>query len=462
MAQRQVPVAGTRAPGTEETPLDAAAFATMMRSLGPYEFEPELALAVSGGRDSMALALLADAWARDRGGAVVALTVDHGLRPNSAAEARQVRDWLAARGIAQQTLKWQGPKPRTGLQEAARKARHALLRNWCRAHGIPHLLLAHQRDDQAETFLMRLGRGSGLDGLAGIPALRGDGGVRLLRPLLSVPRTRLAATLRDRGQAWIDDPSNENPAFERARLAPTLRSLDEIGIDTRRLAEAAARAGLGRAALEREVAALAARAVEPSPAGYCRLDPAVLRAAPPDAGRALLRRLLMTVSGTEHPPRSRPLERLSTALRQGLIKGGRTLGGCRLVPWRGALVVARESRRLPEPVAMSPARPARWDRFECVLKGAAPAAGGRFQVAALGLVGWRQLKTAGVVPPGGMPAFVVRTLPSLVDRRGVVAVPHLGFRRADAVGLEFSALFGPIHPLAVVPFTVASPPDVII
>jgi tRNA(Ile)-lysidine synthase len=111
---------------------------------------------------------------------------------------------------------------------------------------------------------------------------------------------------------------------------------------------------------------------------------------------------------------------------------------------------------------MSPARPARWDRFECVLKGAAAAAGGRFQVAALGLVGWRQLKTAGVVPPGGMPAFVVRTLPSLVDRRGVVAVPHLGFRRADAVGLEFSAFFGPIHPLAVVPFTVASPPDGII
>jgi tRNA(Ile)-lysidine synthase len=445
--------------GGADEPLDAATFDDLMRPLGPFEPEPELALAVSGGRDSMALALLADDWARRRGGRAVALTVVHGLRPGAAGEARQVRDWLDARGIAQHTLEWRGPKPTSAVQAAARRARYRLLQAWCRRHGVLHLVLAHQREDQAETVLLRLGHGSGLDGLAAMPALRGQAGVRLLRPLLAVPRARLAATLLDRGQAWIDDPSNRDTAFERTRLGAALDRLDDVGIEPRRLVEAAIRVGRGRAALERETARLAAASVRPWPAGFCRLDPVPLRAAPADTSRALLRRLLMTVGGAEYPPAGASLERLSSVLRQDRLGRGRTLGGCRVAPWRGSLVVARESRNLPAGVAVRGAGRLHWDRFACALRGPAAAEAGPFTIAALGADGWRSLQAADVARPAGLPAFVAPTLPALWDRHGLLAAPHLSYRRDDAVKLEFSVIFQPLHSLAAVPFTVASGAD---
>ena len=171
-----------------------------MAPLGPFEPAPRVAVAVSGGSDSLALCLLADRWARARGGAVFGLTVDHRLRPESGAEAAQVRRWLAARAISHRTLRWTGTRPVSGIQEEARAARLALLVGWCRRAHVLHLLLGHQREDQAETVLQRLVRGSGIDGLAAMAPVRlamepDGGGVRLLRPLLSVSRDALTASL---------------------------------------------------------------------------------------------------------------------------------------------------------------------------------------------------------------------------------------------------------------------------
>src|SRR5262249_20106992 len=186
---------------------------------GPFESRPHLAVAVSGGRDSMALALLVAAWAERRGGRVTAITVDHGLRPEAAAEARQVGRWLRAHGITHRTLRWRPPAGALpgGLQAAARAGRYAPPCGWGRPRGVLHLALAHQQEDQAETLLLRLARGSGLDGLAAMAPIAERMGVRLLRPLLSVPRARLRATLVAAPQPWIDDPSNENPAHARIR-----------------------------------------------------------------------------------------------------------------------------------------------------------------------------------------------------------------------------------------------------
>src|SRR5438067_8728243 len=125
---------------------------------------------------------------------------------------------MAARGIEHHVLAWSGPKPATGVQEAARAARYRLLAEWCRAQGCLHLLTAHHREDQAETHLIRRRAGSGIDGLAGMAAVRELPGCRLVRPLLSVPRARLAALLAAEGQPFLQDPSTLNPAFERARL----------------------------------------------------------------------------------------------------------------------------------------------------------------------------------------------------------------------------------------------------
>ncbi|MAG22807.1 MAG: tRNA lysidine(34) synthetase TilS, partial [Rhodospirillaceae bacterium] len=192
-------------------------FSALMKGLGPFEPEPCVAVAVSGGCDSMALALLAHDWAQGRGGQTVALSVDHRLRWESGAEARQAGRWLKARGLTHHILSWTGDKPRHGVQAAAREARYRLLFDWCRRHGVLHLLLAHHQEDQAETFLLRLGRGSGVDGLAGMAPLSEVPTMRLLRPLLDVPKARLVATLQSRGQEWVEDPSNRDLAYARVR-----------------------------------------------------------------------------------------------------------------------------------------------------------------------------------------------------------------------------------------------------
>lgn len=205
-------------PAAPKRPFTVAELGATLDAIGGFEPQPMIAVAVSGGPDSLALAILADRWARARGGTAWALTVDHGLRPESAAESEIVGGWLAARRIPHAVLSWEGAKPATGIQEAARTARYRLLTAWCAARGCLHLLLAHHREDQAETFLIRRRAGSGMDGLAGMAAVRELPHVRLVRPLLAVAKTRLVALLGAEGQDFLRDPSNANPIFERSRL----------------------------------------------------------------------------------------------------------------------------------------------------------------------------------------------------------------------------------------------------
>ena len=155
------------------------AFKKLMADMGPFETQPHIAVAVSGGADSLCLALLAGRWAKRMDGKATALTVDHGLRDQSAEEALQVGRWLHSEGMDHDILDWQGPKPKTGIQAAARAARYGLMQAWCREQEVLHLALAHTQDDQAETFLLRLGAGSGADGLAAMTAIRETADVRL-------------------------------------------------------------------------------------------------------------------------------------------------------------------------------------------------------------------------------------------------------------------------------------------
>src|SRR5262249_20564479 len=193
--------------------LRAIEFDRLMKAVGPFELRPHLAVALSGGRDSMALALLVAAWAERRGGRITAITVDHGLRPEAAAEAHQVGRSLRTRGIAHRILRWRPPAGALpgGLQAAARAARYELLCGWCRRHGVLHLALAHQQEDQAETLLLRLARGSGLDGLAAMAPVAERASVRLIRPLLPIARVRLRATPAPPPPARIDHPPTHDP-----------------------------------------------------------------------------------------------------------------------------------------------------------------------------------------------------------------------------------------------------------
>ncbi len=207
-------------------------FADCMAALAPYEPAPVLAMGVSGGGDSMALLCLADFWARPQGGRVIALTVDHQLRVESAAEAKQVAQWCQALGIEHHILNWAGNKPTTAIQANARQVRYDLLETFCRQQHILHLLTAHHQDDQAETVFLRFIKGSSLIGLAGMQAVNYRDHLRLLRPLLTIPKSRLLKTCYEFGQPYIEDPSNDNLRFTRVRIRKILAELnDETSAD---------------------------------------------------------------------------------------------------------------------------------------------------------------------------------------------------------------------------------------
>ncbi len=427
--------------GVSARPLGGDEFAALLGALAPG---PRLAVACSGGADSLALTLLAAAWAEARGLELVALTVDHGLRADSAAEAEAVGAWLAARGIAHHVLRWGGPKPKANRAARAREARYRLLAAFCRGQGIADLLLAHHLEDQAETFLLRLGRGSGVDGLAAMAPQTSREGIRLLRPLLGVPRTRLRAYLRAAGQGWIEDPSNADPASARARLRGLAATFAAEGLTARRLAATAARMGRVRAALEEATERLVTEAARLDPAGFCRLDPEPLAAAPAEIGLRALARVLLAVSGTAHPARLNRLERLYDALVTGRLGGGATLQGCRIVPRQGRVLVCRETRD-PAPLALAPSTAALWDgRFAVALDGTGCSGTEALVVAALGAAGYGCIKDE--IPPArraAVPAPARAGLPALWNARGVIAVPHLGFRHKDFENLRFRAEFAP-------------------
>ena len=213
---------------------------------------PALVLAVSGGPDSVALMWLAARWRRalSRGPRLVAVTVDHGLRKEAAREAREVKHLAQALAIEHRTLRWNGAKPKTGVPAAARAARYRLLAKAARSAGATHILTAHTQDDQAETLLMRLLRGSGIVGLSAMARETDRDGVVLARPLLAVPKSRLVATLDNARLAYADDPTNHDTSFTRPRLRELMPLLAAEGGDARGLARLAARLARANEAVE--------------------------------------------------------------------------------------------------------------------------------------------------------------------------------------------------------------------
>ena len=236
-------------PAASETGLVSAEEAE--RLFWPSQTCDCLLLAVSGGSDSMALMWLAARWAQATGwpGKLRVAVVDHGLRPEAADEARFVQREAKKLGLNPHVLKWAGPHPKTGIPAAAREARYELLCGLARKFDAV-VLTAHTQDDQAETLLMRLARGSGIDGLAAMEAWSTRNGASLFRPLLGVSRDRLRATLREAGMKWLDDPTNENTAHERVRVRRTLNVLEDLGLTREAIALSAHRLGRARAALE--------------------------------------------------------------------------------------------------------------------------------------------------------------------------------------------------------------------
>jgi tRNA(Ile)-lysidine synthase len=340
---------------------EAVSAAEAKRLLDPLADAPALVLAVSGGADSTALLMLATRWRRARktGPRLLAVTVDHGLRRESATEARAVKRLARQLGVPHRTVRWAGKKPATGLQQAARAARYRLLAQAAKAARASAVLTAHTLDDQAETVLIRLSRGSGLPGLAAmsrISALPAAGahGVMLVRPLLEIPKVRLIATLERAEIAFADDPSNRDPRFTRARLRALMPALAREGLTARRLELFVRRLRRAEAAIETTVD----RAVEAlSAAPWADRGPIVVDAEkfarlPAEVALRLLGRAVARV-GDEGPVQLGKLETLYGALEYARTARAprlrRTLAGAVVTLTKNGLVVERAPARRAGP-----------------------------------------------------------------------------------------------------------------
>ncbi|TDQ77626.1 tRNA(Ile)-lysidine synthase [Dongia mobilis] len=427
-----------------------AGFARVMDCLGPFEARPHIAVAVSGGPDSLALMHLLTAWCRARGGHLTAVTVDHGLRPESGAEAQKVAGWARGIGASAVILTWLGEKPQSGLQAAARQMRYELLTDWCRRADVLHLALAHQADDQRETVAMRQAR-AGKDeppgpGLAGMSAITVRHGIRLLRPMLGFCRASIAAYLDRIGQDWIEDPSNRSLRFERVRWRSGLMGRLPDGADIQT-------AGERRRRLEFAAADLLMCAAEIAPAGYVLLDPVPIRAAAVEVAEWALGQVLMMVGGGSYRPARAALRRDMTVALAG--KGVRSLAGCLFGLWRQRLLICRETGAAAG-IVEGPGS-FMWDRRFRVTCGAGGPAGFPLEIGQLGERGLRELEKTPESSQflGPIPALARPSLPVFRDATGrLILVPFTGY---DPVGCrnELNCRFDPYNSATSIGFTVA-------
>jgi tRNA(Ile)-lysidine synthase len=315
--------------------------ALLYRVTWPFQAAPprHIGLAVSGGSDSMAMLWLIAPWARSLGIAVAVATVDHGLRPEARDEAAFVGQACAEIGVPHRILTWTGWDKRGNLQAQARDARRALLTEWAQKSGVDTVALGHTMDDQAETVLMRLARGSGVDGLAGMEAMREEGGLRWVRPLLSERRAALRDVLRGNGRDWVDDPSNADARFDRVKARRALEVLGPLGVDAEGLAETAQRMRRAREALD-AYAQRAAREVARVEAGEVVFARAGFDGLPEETRLRLWADAVRWVSGTVYRPRLAALQEAVAEVGEGRR---RTLQGVVLARGRGVWRVTREA-----------------------------------------------------------------------------------------------------------------------
>jgi len=358
------------------------AFVVRLKALN---IEKRFAVAISGGRDSMALARLAADYNAQSGVPILALTVDHGLRPEAASEAAEVAGWCEKAGLRHKTLVWVGEKPTAGIQEAARKARYHLLAGAAAEAGFDALLTAHSADDQAETVFMRLSRGAGPDGLCAMQdttfiAAGAGAPLRLIRPLLGFSRAQLTATVEAFNQPYIDDPSNDDHRYERIRTRALLAALEEQGLLTQKaLLRSAARMQKTKQRL-RAAEELAFRSLGGCFYGWggASVERRAAETLDQDVAGDLIRRLIYAVSGADHAPDD---DAAMGAFERALVTGSATLGGTLLKVKGERLWFMREPAALLGragvdaigPMVLAPGQKLLWDNRFII---AAPASSG--------------------------------------------------------------------------------------
>ncbi|MEZ5796166.1 MAG: tRNA lysidine(34) synthetase TilS [Paracoccaceae bacterium] len=371
-------------------------------------------VAVSGGSDSLAMLHLMTRAARHAGWALRAVTVDHRLRPEAAAEADRVGQVCASLCVPHDVLVWDHGEIAGNLMAAAGEARYGLMAEWAREKGVDLVCLAHTADDQAETFLMGLSRAAGLDGLTGMRQSFRVDGVAFRRPFLSRTRADLRAYLTRQGLSWIDDPSNENDRFTRVKARRAMKALKPLGITVDRLSGVIANLSSAQAVVH-EAVARAGTEVITETAGSLHFQRRSFALCGPEVQRRLLIAVIRWIAGERHPPRETKLMALGMALAQGRDA---TLAGCGSAGRAKTCWVSREARACGGQVTVGQVWDGRWtvQGAEGVVR-ALGAAGLRF------CPDWRAT---------GLPRQVLEVSPGSWQGERLIAAPCAGFGVATA------------------------------
>ena len=418
---------------TLATSIDWAEHEQLFGWLSVYD---DIFLAVSGGVDSCALMHLAAQWrARTRwSGALHVLCVDHGLRPEAADEARQVVAQARGLSLPAHVLTWEGCKPASGIQEAARSARYQLMLDHIRCVSADParavLVTAHHRDDLAETLLMRLARGAGVDGLSAMQRLTCRDGIALARPLLGVTKARLRDAMVAAGARWREDPSNADPAFERVQLRSARQARVSLRLDDDKLALTARRMQRARVALERMADDWLVRHLDQPLLGRCGVFtwPWPIGEVPDEVAVRALMRLLPGIGGSGGPLRLLRVERLWDDMQHDGFAGA-TLGNCVVTgAIAGSMYIYREPRRAVLPVAaLEPGRALIWDnRFEIKVP---RTFSGRLQARPLVRADLRVADPSLALLQRECPMDALWATPVIADQSDILAIPALNVHR---------------------------------
>jgi tRNA(Ile)-lysidine synthase len=433
-------------------PLLSSEFDELMYSIGYFEPAPTLAVAVSGGADSIALLYLTNNYARARNGRVVAITVNHNLRLEAEDEAKQVKKWCIKQDIEHHILYWQPPSPIiSSIQENARNARYQLMLDWCRKNNILHLLTAHHLDDQVETMFFRLARGSGLEGLSAMSAQNIVGGVRLLRPLLSIPKIRLLATLEQEKQTWIEDSSNQNSIYTRVHIRQQLAQAKDNIILKERSNVVASKLGIFRNLLENNLVSQITNSVFIFSKGYVSINFHKFNKLENEVTLKALGNLIRTLSGSKHLPRTNKLEQLNNLIRSNRLNSKYSVGGLLFETVKDHILVYREDKAIEGPIIIEPGIATLWDRRFVVKISSDKKNTTPVRVQKLGSKGLAEVrKNAGHLLKNMPPDRIIRTFPSLWSLEELLSVPHISYinEQSKTLNTITEIQFHPAKPLA--------------
>lgn len=413
-----------------------------------FEPRPTVAIALSGGVDSMALVFLTRSWLEAIGGRMIALTVDHKFRPESSAEAAQIGKWMQALGIEHHTLTIQTPIE-GNLQSQARKRRYQLLEDWCHAHGVLHLFTAHHADDVEETLAMRMWRGSGIEGLSAIPQIRYSANLRIVRPLLGMRKRALIEYLMAYNIPWIEDASNASDDYDRNIIR---RKLAEYPLPAGQAEAFARQMAIARHHIDRSVSALLALSVECFADGTAIVDMRPWTGQSAHVILSALSRLSMFLTSAEEPPRYREVDQLWQQIKQP-VSTAATLSG---LLWERSLKkdqahlwqLCREPARL-QPMVWDTKKPVWWDR-RFLMESSQPI-GADLTLKPLGDTGLQRLKELRVPFPTHLTHAGKIGFLSIWQLDLLVGVPHINYWNMEAASQLSQRLrirFVPVVPLA--------------